>query len=233
MSGPALRFAANPDEVYRVARLPDPWQWTPWQYAPFNGRWDDSHGTYRVIYTAASTYACFVEVLAQFRPDPSTLALMAEVEDDERDVLYPTIAAGAVTQQWVSQRAVGSAWLTGQHVDVGAFDTLAWLRPRIASLLTRHGIADLDGAVIRDAQARPFTCDLSHWLYELSTTGDPISGVHFESRHGNDLLLWATFERHHDGPVSQRLTRRDHHAMSVDDPAFLDAMQLHGLHLVD
>lgn len=43
--------------VYRVGYQPDPWAWTPWEYAGadgrFHGRWDDPDGTWRTLYLGA------------------------------------------------------------------------------------------------------------------------------------------------------------------------------------
>src|SRR6516165_1425811 len=37
--------------IHRVGYRPDPWAWTPWEYAGadgcFHGRWDDPNGTWR------------------------------------------------------------------------------------------------------------------------------------------------------------------------------------------
>jgi hypothetical protein len=44
--------------MHRVGYQPDPWAWTPWEYAGddgrFHGRWDDPHGTWRTLYLGAS-----------------------------------------------------------------------------------------------------------------------------------------------------------------------------------
>uniref|UniRef100_UPI00404B39B8 RES domain-containing protein n=1 Tax=Georgenia sp. M64 TaxID=3120520 RepID=UPI00404B39B8 len=51
--------------VWRVGYAPDPWTWTPWQYAEagrFSGRWDDPHGIWRSVYVGQSALACYLEV---------------------------------------------------------------------------------------------------------------------------------------------------------------------------
>lgn len=59
--------------IHRVGYAPNPWAWTPWQYAEdgrFNGRWDDPDGNWRTLYVGASRLACYLEVLAFARADP-------------------------------------------------------------------------------------------------------------------------------------------------------------------
>ena len=49
-----VSVVTDPGTVWRVGYRPDPWTWTPWQYAAngrFNGRWDDPDGNYRTLYT--------------------------------------------------------------------------------------------------------------------------------------------------------------------------------------
>lgn len=49
-----LMAAVNPGAVWHVGHRPDPWAWTPWEYAGddgrFHGRWDDPAGRYRTLY---------------------------------------------------------------------------------------------------------------------------------------------------------------------------------------
>src|SRR5699024_6819743 len=120
------RITTAPHQVYRVARGPSPWQWTPWQYGPFVGRWDDPRGEYRMLYAAESMFTAYVEVLAQFRPDVSWLAEVEQVEGDEGDGEYPSIAPGVVGYAWVAARSLGQATLVGRHIDITAAATLAW-----------------------------------------------------------------------------------------------------------
>ena len=71
--------------VWRVAYRPDPWTWVPWQYGPFTGRFDDAQGQFRVLYTGSTRLACYLEVIAQFRPDPLLLAEMEAITGDPQD----------------------------------------------------------------------------------------------------------------------------------------------------
>ena len=82
--------------VHRVGFEPDPWAWTPWEYGPFTGRWDDPEDLYRVLYAAASPLGCFLEVLAVFRPDPELAAELAQIGGDAADDAIPTVGSGPV-----------------------------------------------------------------------------------------------------------------------------------------
>lgn len=221
---------AHPVErrVHRVAHGPDPWVWTPWQYAPFGGRWDDPDSQYRVLYLGASRYGCYLEVLAQFRPDPKVLALYEALAPDDADQGYPTVPQGVVPAEWLDGRIVGSAAMIGMFVPVGTADVLAWLRRHVAGLLIAHRIPDLDGAAIRSAD-RAFTQDLSRWLYAWSGHGGPFDGVEFESRHGNRLEMWAVFERDGDAETSHLLTDTRHGPINRDDRDLQRALAVHGL----
>jgi len=68
----SLAASVDPGRVWRVGYRPDPWAWTPWQYAGetgcFPGRWDDPRGWFRTIYAGRELLACLLEVLARFRP---------------------------------------------------------------------------------------------------------------------------------------------------------------------
>src|SRR5664279_1996153 len=52
-SGDLACDAAAGRVVWRVGYVPEPWAWTPWQYATdgrFTGRWDDPDGVWRTLY---------------------------------------------------------------------------------------------------------------------------------------------------------------------------------------
>ena len=66
---------------------------------------------------------------------------------------------------------------------------------------------------------------MATYLYELGP-----AGVAFASRHGDDLGLWAIFERPGDDPISRCLSTTDSRHVASDEPALLDAFRMHGLH---
>lgn len=230
MADPGVKTRSLSRRVYRVARRPDPWMFTPWRYAPFGGRWDDPDGQYRVLYVGASRYACFLEALAGFRPDPRIVALYGALATSDADGAFETVPMGQVPAEWLDRRLVGTANTSGRVVAVGSAEVLAWLRPRVAGLLIAHRIADLDGAAIRSAD-RSLTQALSRWLYMLRDPDGVLDGVEFESRHGNRLVLWGLFERDTDGETSRLLTNRSAKPISHSDRDLVRALQVHRLQI--
>jgi hypothetical protein len=56
-----------------------------------------------------------------------------------------------------------------------------------------------------------------------------VDGVTFTSRHGDDLELWAIFERPGDPPTSPRLVDLETHPLSPENPDLLAVFELFGL----
>lgn len=215
---PALKVGPPPVEVvHRVGYGPDPWRWTPWHFGPFTGRWDDPDDTYRVVYAGASAYACYLEVLARFREDPTVTAGMGAIAGDAQDGAYPTIGPGVVPASWFGPRLLACAVLAGNYVDVQHVDSIASLRPPFLGLALSLGFPDLDGAAIRSSEPRLLTQRVSRALY-LDSNHRP-DGVLFESRHGNDLALFAIFERPETSDDAERRSRH----LAVSTPTPIDA----------
>jgi hypothetical protein len=82
-----LEIRRTPDQIFRIGRKPDPWQPPDWSRAnpdnTFGNRFDDPQGHYRVLYASTQKLSCFLETLARFRPDPSLLAGLREIEGDD------------------------------------------------------------------------------------------------------------------------------------------------------
>ena len=99
--------------VWRVGHSPDPWAWTPWQYAHagrFGGRWDDPDGRWRTQYAGHRTLAATWKVLAVLRPDPRLAAeLDAITEDPTAATDFPTCRSGTVPRSKLSLLLGGPA----------------------------------------------------------------------------------------------------------------------------
>jgi RES domain-containing protein len=217
-------------QVYRVGYRPDPFGWTPWEYATdgrFHGRWDDPDGTYRTLYVGASLLACLLEVLADFRPDPALAVdlafIQAEPGDDER---YPTVGTGMLPRSWLDGRVAGAAVLTGEFVDVRRARTIATLRARFGGLAADLGFPDLDAAAIKSRAPRELTQSVSRWLY--GAIEPPVAGVAFASRFGDDLAMWAVFEQPGDSATSSTLTATQEIDLAVA-AELAEAMGIHHL----
>ena len=192
--------------VHRVGFEPDPWAWTPWQYAEhgrFSGRWDDPDGVWRSIYVGESRLACYLEVLAFARPDPQLQDELAGIDEDPEDeVSHPSLAAGLLPECWRWPRRVGSARLTGWYALPGDKESLPTVRARFLALAIRLRLSDVDAGAIRLAEPREFTQAIAAWLYDQTAPDDtPLAGVQFTSRHGDSLALWAVLERPGDEEV--------------------------------
>ena len=225
-----LTAAEAAGRVWRVGFQPEPWAWSGWEWATdgrFPGRWDDLHGNFRTIYAGSSLLACLLEVLAHFRKDARlSMELDEIVEDDEDQVLHPTIAPGQVPREWLEVRAAASAELSGRYCAVTASGSVAALHPHFIGLALSLGLADFDAAALKDARPRRLTQAVAAWLYEMTD----FDGVTFGSRHGDDLQLWAIFERPGDPPVTPKIQDVTvEESLQHDSPEISNAFHLLGL----
>lgn len=225
-----LTAAEAAGKVWRVGFRPEPWAWSGWEWATdgrFPGRWDDLHGNFRTIYAGSSLLACLLEVLAHFRKDARlSLELDEIVEDDEDAVLHPTIAPGQVPREWLDVRAAASAELSGRYCEVTASGSVAALYPHFIGLALASGLGDFDTAALKDARPRHLTQAVASWLYEMTD----FDGVTFASRHGDDLQLWAIFERPGDPAITPNIQEvTDEEPMQHDSPEIIKAFHLLGL----
>lgn len=227
--------SVDPGRVWRVGRQPNPWAWVPWEYAGdngrFDGRFDDPAGGFRTTYAGAGLLACLLEVLAPFRPDPllaDDLALVDEEPDDAAN--YPTQASGTVPSSWLNERVAATALLDGAYCAVTDKESLPTLRSRFLPMALGYGLADLDAGVLRLSAPRALTQHIAAWLYDLHYEGtDLFAGVEFESRHGDELTLFAVFERPDDGDTSARIREAAVAELRRDDEALLEAFRLYRL----
>lgn len=233
-AGDLLCGDAAGQEIHRVGFEPEPWAWTPWQYAEhgrFSGRWDDPNGVWRSIYVAESRLACYLEVLAFARPDPQLQDELAGIDEAPEDrVDHSTLPGGLLPDSWRWPRRVGSARLTGWYAVPGDKQSLPTLRACFLALAIKLRVPDVDAAAIRLAEPRGFTQAIAAWLYDQSAPdGAPLAGVQFTSRHGDGLTLWAVLERPGDEEVSAQLREPQSEPVDKDDPDLREAMRLHRL----
>lgn len=221
--------------VWRVGRAPDPWAWTDHQYAGHN-RWDDADGVFPTVYAGDSLYACYVEVLAFARPDITADGkdLLDEIAEDPEDATaYPVPPAAVIPREWIGARMVGEAELSGPYVDVRSAETISTLRPRFLATALTLGYPDFDAAALKSASPRELTQRISTYLYALTDDDGTtiVDGVRFASRHGDELTMWAVFERPGDEPISTHLRYISTRLVDLQDPDLTRAMSLHRLRL--
>lgn len=229
MRPPVLQPATATTTVWRVGFGPEPWAWPGWQFAPngrFDGRWDDRDGNFRTIYAGDNLLACLLEVLAGFRVDHDLVADLEAISEDPHDAIaHPTIPPGEVPLTWLEPRMAASAELNGTFCAVTATESIAALHPHFVALAHSMSLHDFDAAALKDARPRKLTQSVATFLYETTD----FAGVTFESRHGDDLLLWAVFERDSGANVSPLLVGIRQESMRPDHPALIEAFRLLGL----
>ncbi|MGH3563065.1 MAG: RES domain-containing protein [Mycobacterium sp.] len=222
--------------VHRVGYKPQPWNWTPWEYAQdgrFDGRWDDPEGVWRMLYLGSTELACYLEVLAPFRPDAALADEMSEIVDDDEDVEYPTVPPGALSYDWCKPRLICTAILAGCFAVPGHHESLSTLRKQFLAVARRYGCHDLDASAIRDGE-RALTQKISSWIRAQTTAdGLPADGIEYQSRHGDYLTLWAIYER--DGGMASppQITRHRARPIVPDDSSLIEALRIHQIEWSD
>lgn len=230
MAAPQLTStAAGGARVWRLGFRPEPWAWSGWEWSTdgrFPGRWDDLHGNFRTVYAGSSLLACLLEVLAGFRLDARIAAELDEIVEDEEDaVLHPTVPPGQVPREWLDARAASSAELAGAYCAVTGSRSIATLYSHFIGVALGLGLADFDAAALKDARPRRLTQAIASWIYEHTD----LDGVAFASRHGDELQLWAIFERPGDGVISPRLRGSMPEELDHDSDAVRHSFAMLGL----
>lgn len=237
MSPVDLEISTGPVTVWRVGYAPDPWGWPDWQYATdsglFNGRWDDQAGEFRTLYTAESLLGCLLELLAHFRPSTVVLEGLAEIEDDDGSVNeHDEAPPGAVGYPWLDGREYGSARQEGRYCFITHSRTIAALHQHYP--FQQHGLAlaDVDTALLKDAHDRVLTRSIARWLYDLrdQDRAELVDGVQFRSRHGDDVRVWAIFERADDEQRSHLVDPEPTQRLTEDTPELIEVFTRFGLH---
>jgi RES domain len=227
--GPVQCTTLDEERVHHVGYKPDPWIWAPWEFAQggrFSGRWDDSDGEWRAKYVGATRVACYLEVLASFRPDPTLEADMDVIESDDDE--FPTIPPGRLDYGWCDERLVCTARLSGCFAVPSHHETLPTLREQFLPLATALGLTDIDAAAVREGEPRELTQSMSAWIYEIvGPDGERIDGIQYLSRHGDDLALWAIYERGSTESPPEVTARDEPGVISPDDEDLAEAMRIH------
>jgi len=234
---PDLVLSVDPGAVWRVGFRPDPWVWSEWKHATdqgrFNGRWDDISGQFRTVYAGESLAACLIELLAKYRRDPHLVDSIDAIEEDPADAReFPARAPAVLSDRWLEDRCASTASLRGTFCVATAADTVAALWPRFIDTARRLGASDLDAAALKDAGPRDLTRTIANWLYQQ--TEPVVDGIEFASRHGDDLKLWAIFERpsadSETSPLLAGITSMD---LSKETPELIAAFEKLGLSWAD
>ena len=225
---PDIEIHKEDRQVWRIGHRPEPWAWVPWKYSDnsrFSGRWDSPDGEFRTMYAGQSLLACLLEVLAHFRPDPT---LMDELRDIDVNGAAdePTPRPGSLPRAWLDKRCAATARMSGRFCAITHTNTISSLRPTFLKDARSFGLEDFDAASLRDSRPRGLT---QHVAAHLWRTTD-LDGVQYASRHGDDHKLWAIFERPDGDSFAPCLTDRLLVELTPYDPSILEAFKIYGLH---
>ncbi|WP_181156861.1 MULTISPECIES: RES domain-containing protein [unclassified Microbacterium] len=219
---------------------PDPWQWAPWQFASdggrFNGRWDDQNAQFRTLYTSDSLLGCFLELLAPQRPNDTAFLELNEIQDDAALVdTYPDPERGAIGLSWLSGRMFARGRQRGSYAEITTSQGVGYLVD--AGVLASLGVSpsEVDVALLKNANRRSVTRTIARHLFDLRDTSSlqpAVDGIAFRSRMGDDIRLWAVFERS-DALVSEHITPGPAEAVTEGVPELVNAFLLLGLHWKD
>lgn len=205
---------STPEEIYRLARKPDPWAPLDWAWAEqdgtFGNRYDDPESRYRVLYASSQRLGCYLETLARFRPDPTLATELNQIEG-ENDFYAP----GQVPPEWFGARMLGTAAFWGEYADVCGGEWLSRLGSELGPrLLIQFGIHELDQAVLQASPPRKLTQLVSRAIFNAG-----LDGIRYPSKHGSAIENWALFE-----PFKIDVKRTD--PIALDDPDLARALQL-------
>jgi hypothetical protein len=81
-------------------------------------------------------------------------------------------------------------------------------------------LGDFDTAALKDARPRHLIQAVASWVYEMTD----FDGVTFASRHGDDLQLWAIFERPGDPAITPNIQE-----VTDEEPLQHDSPEISGL----
>lgn len=209
---------------------------TPWAYATdsglFNGRCDDQMGQFRTC-TSSSLLGCFLELLAPFLPSALLDAALDEIDGDDATVsLYPDAPRGSVGHRWPEDRRYGVADQDGRYCFITHSRSIAALQAGYP--FARHALApsDVDTALLKDARDRNLTRSIARWHYDVQAPegGELVSGIEFRSRFGDEIAMWAVFERSRDELYSRHIRPATDPAPIPDDlPELVEAFERQGL----
>jgi hypothetical protein len=170
--------------LYRIGRLPNPLAWPP-RAVVGDSRFDDPLKRFSTLYAAEGRLACFVEVLAQFRPSLQTLAAEQSLADTREPRMRPHIP-----RDWYDTRGIArlrvKPWQ--RWLDLRAIETREALRGEFAALILALGLDDLDVSGVSTSK-RMLTQAVAGWAH-----ANEYQGIVYPSRLDSTLMCWALFE---------------------------------------
>ena len=179
------------------------------------------------LYAGSSALACYLEGAGPIstRPRPAGEHWRRSSSTTRMSFCIPLRrpancrSVGANHGDCVQRRCPGASRFPAHH------ETLPTLRQQFLQLAHRCGCTDLDAAAIRNTK-RELTQPISAWIYKLRKPDtQPVSGIQYQSRHGDQLTLWAIYERDlTDSPP--QITNHADKAVTPDDADLVEALRI-------
>lgn len=180
----AVHAATPRRALYRIGRWPDPLAWPPLSSLG-EGRFDDPHKQFSILYAAESRLTCFVETLAAHR-----LSLQALPPQSITLGTEESIPVSRVPADWWSRRCVArfrvKPWQ--RWLDLRAIETREALRSQFTALILSLGLDDLDVSGATTSK-RALTQAIARWAHD-----NGFQGIVYPSRLDSALTCWAVFE---------------------------------------
>jgi hypothetical protein len=184
---------------------------------PTLNRYDDPLGIYNTVFAASTPYGAYIEALAPLRP--VTSIDLATAVDRNEPGLRGTPLAGTITN-WIERRHLGRAQLNGTYVDIGASDSIAYLRHRLTDRFAALGVIEFDLAALT-AASREVTMEISRFVFELEYREQRrFDGICYPSQFGQNITCWAIFEDDHPACI----TKKQSHPVNATDPHLVEAL---------
>jgi hypothetical protein len=209
-----------PKRVYRVARRKTPLGLRPWETvtdeSPLSGRFDDSYGEYRVLYTSGTAEGAFRETLQRFRPSADLKRLLEHIKCEPGE--DPLAGIGVVPLSWLTDRVL-AVIETDQStcVDLGESEAL--------DVLSDHFPGITLGNLLGEATA--ITRRVSRNIFNRP---EDYAGICMPSKFGKNIPNYAFFEKRQFSDVLRaRLSLLGAEDLNQEHGAFVEVLNAMGL----
>lgn len=162
--------------VWRLGRLPSPWQMAPRNRCNWLGRFDDPRHQFRTLYCGDRAITCIRECLQELRPNVQALDDFANLFGSSPHAHSGLVLAGTVEASWRQSKGLAQLDIDISQGPLADLDDVAVrerLKREMRSFLAAQGVRHLDVAVIRrnDPQGRQITQAIAAHLYDHGYVG--------------------------------------------------------------
>jgi hypothetical protein len=144
-----------------------------------NGRWDGRCQGYRICYTGADSFVCFIECYGRTGTLASQLRSLESGES-------------TTTPEAIEQLKLGKLLITEEELSRRFLAEINTIRPLKFVAVTTEGLSSLRA----DARLASGSYEMSRkWGIAFHEHPEIIDGICYRSRHDDDLFCYAIFER--------------------------------------